>query len=404
MTQSDVDEAVEASEVVEPAQPTKPKRVSFAHRLWTGEISYDFVGHSRWWYTLSGVLILISVVSLLVGGLHLGIEFTGGSNYKVNVPEGATKVLDDYRVAVIESGVSNMDGTTVTAIGTSRISIETRTLTAEEQGVVCDAIAKVAGVSCVDSEAVDYKQIGGSWGKQVTQQAGIALGVFLLLVSALMAVYFRNLKMSLAAITALVHDMIITVGVYSLVGFTVTPAALTGLLTILGYSLYDNVVVFDKVRENTANLEDYKASYPELANLSVNQVLVRSINTTVIGVLPVAAILFAGAFILGSGPLEDIGLALFVGMIIGAYSSIFLATPLLVRLRMMEPEMKLHSQRVEKRRQKLAKAAASSSTLDEDEINSATYTIEKSSSPTAASEMTRVQPVRASRAQRLKEG
>jgi len=175
-------------------------------------------------------------------------------------------------------------------------------------------------------------------------------------VSVLMAAYFRDWKKALSGLIALVHDMVITVGFYALVGFTVTPATLTGLLTILGYSLYDTVVVFDKVRENTANLDDYRYTYAEATNRSVNQVLIRSINTTIIGVLPVAAILFAGAFILGSGPLEDIGLALFVGMIIGAYSSIFIAAPLLSSLRMREPAMVQQAQRVAKRRDKAVKA------------------------------------------------
>jgi preprotein translocase subunit SecF len=323
-------------DVLDTIAPTPPKKVSFAHRLWTGEVSYDFVGHTRWWYIISSVLILISIASILFRGLALGIEFRGGSNFQVNVDTVTSATLDEFRQAVLGSGVTDLDGTSVATIGTGRVSIETRSLDADEQIKVREAIATAAGTI---SEAVDYQQIGASWGKQVTRQAGIALVVFLVLVALLIGIYFRDWKKAASALVALLHDMLITVGIYALVGFTVTPATLTGLLTILGYSLYDTVVVFDKVRENTANLDEYKSTYPEAANRSVNQVLVRSINTTVIGVLPVAAILFAGAFILGSGPLEDIGLALFVGMIIGAYSSIFIATPLLVHLRMAEPEM-----------------------------------------------------------------
>ncbi len=189
-----------------------------------------------------------------------------------------------------------------------------------------------------------------SWGKQITQQAAIALVVFLVLVGLLIWIYFRDAKMSVAALLALGHDLVITIGVYALVGFTVTPATMIGVLTILGYSLYDTVVVFDKVRENVAAMETNKVTYTEAANHAVNQVLVRSLNTTIIGVLPVAAILFAGVFVLGSGPLEDLGLALFVGMIAGAYSSIFIATPLLAQLREREPEMTAHRERVERRR------------------------------------------------------
>jgi len=338
-----------------PPAPTPLKKPGFAHRLWTGEISYNFVGHARWWYIASAILILVSIVSLLVRGLDLGIEFRGGSNFKVNVTEVTSATVDDFRQAVLRSGVSGLDGTNVTTIGTTRVSVETRALNAIEQVEVRQAIAHQAGTT---SEKVDYQQIGASWGQQVTRQAGIALVAFLVLVSLLMGIYFRDWKKALSAIVALIHNLIITVGIYALVGFTVTPATLTGMLTILGYSLYDNVVVFDKVRENTANMDDYRWTYPEAANHSLNQVLIRSINTTIIGVLPVAAILFAGAFILGSGPLEDIGLALFVGMIVGAYSSIFIATPLLVHLRMREPAMIQQAIRVEKRREKLAKAEA----------------------------------------------
>jgi preprotein translocase subunit SecF len=197
----------------------------------------------------------------------------------------------------------------------------------------------------------------------VTQKAIIALVVFVVLVFALIGLYFRHWKMALSAIVCLLHDLVVTVGVYALVGFSVTPATLTGVLTILGYSLYDTVVVFDKVRENWAETEDSRLTHAEAANLADNQVLMRSINTTVIGVLPVAALLFAGAFVLGSGPLEDIGLALFVGMLVGAYSSIFIATPLLSQLTDLDPKIKEHDDRVRRRRAK-AKLAPAAVTVE----------------------------------------
>jgi len=378
--------------LVETPAVSTPKKVSFAHRLWTGEISYDFVGHTRWWYMLSGALILISILSISIRGLDLGIEFRGGSNFKVSVAEVTPATLDQFREAVINSGPTELDGTTVATVGTGRVSIETRALSVDEQVTVREAIAELAGTT---SESVDYQQIGSSWGKQVTRQAAIALVVFLVLVAFLIGIYFRDWKMAVSALVALLHDMIITVGIYALVGFTVTPATLTGLLTILGYSLYDTVVVFDKVRENTADLDEYKETYAEAANHAVNQVLVRSINTTVIGVLPVAAILFAGAFILGSGPLEDIGLALFVGMIIGAYSSIFIATPLLVHLRMGEPAMIQQAQRVAKRREKLTKATSA-----QEQTQEPTYTISTASDSDEG--FVRNQPVRTSRSKRVK--
>jgi len=220
----------------------------------------------------------------------------------------------------------------------------------EEVPKVRAAIASELGIS---SEDVAYSLIGASWGGQITERALIALAVFLTLVAIVIWAYFRDAKMSAAALIALVHDLMLTIGIYALVGFTVTPATLIGVLTILGYSLYDTVVVFDKVREN---VRDIKASttrtYSEAANLAVNQVLVRSINTTIIGVLPVAALLFAGTVILGEGPLKDLALALFVGMVSGAYSSIFIATPLLAQLKEREPDMKKLTTRVNNRRQR----------------------------------------------------
>jgi len=317
----------------------------------------------------------------------------------VSVAEVTPATLDQFREAVINSGVGELDGTTVATVGTGRVSIETRALNVDEQITVREAIAELAGTT---SESVDYQQIGSSWGKQVTRQAAIALVVFLVLVAFLIGLYFRDWKMAVSALVALLHDMIITVGIYALVGFTVTPATLTGLLTILGYSLYDTVVVFDKVRENTANLDEYKETYAEAANHAVNQVLVRSINTTVIGVLPVAAILFAGAFILGSGPLEDIGLALFVGMIIGAYSSIFIATPLLVHLRMGEPAMVQQAQRVAKRREKLVKAeTAKDEKLSEPSYPSG-FQVVQTVSESDDDTFVRNQPVRVARSKRVK--
>ena len=155
--------------------------------------------------------------------------------------------------------------------------------------------------------------------------------------------------MSVAALVALLHDLVLTVGIYALVGFTVTPATMIGVLTILGYSLYDTVVVFDRIRENIRELTNTRLTYSTAANSALNQVLVRSLNTTIIGVLPVAALLFAGAFILGKGPLKDLGLALFVGMIAGAYSSIFIATPMLAQMRESDPDMQEHRERLARR-------------------------------------------------------
>jgi preprotein translocase subunit SecF len=318
------------------------------HQLYTGELSYDFIGHRRRWYLISAILIVISIASLLIFHLQFGIEFKGGADFQVKTTVTAHTV-PDMRAAIENSGVPDLQDSTINVIGGNQVRVQTRTLDpVNEVPKVRSAIAQEAGTT---SENVAYSLIGASWGSQITSKAVLALVVFLILVTLVIWIYFRNGKMSAAALIALGHDLILTVGIYALVGFTVTPATLIGVLTILGYSLYDTVVVFDKVRENSRDLKSSSSrTYGEAANLAVNQVLVRSINTTVIGVLPVAALLFAGAFILGEGPLKDLALALFVGMVSGAYSSIFIATPLLVQMKEREPDMKKLSARVASRR------------------------------------------------------
>jgi preprotein translocase subunit SecF len=325
---------------------------TIGHRLYTGEVSYDFIGHRRRWYIVSAVLIGASILALLVRGLDFGIEFKGGADFKAATIVTA-QTVDSMKDALGNSGVPDLDDATVNTIGNNQVRVQTRTLDpTEEVPKVRAAIAKEVGIP---SDQVAYSLIGASWGGQITERALIALGVFLALVALVIGIYFRDAKMSAAALIALVHDLILTIGIYALVGFTVTPATLIGVLTILGYSLYDTVVVFDKVRENVRDLRSSTArTYSEAANLAVNQVLVRSINTTIIGVLPVVALLFAGAVILGEGPLKDLALALFVGMVSGAYSSIFIATPLLAQMKEREPDMKKLAARVRARRAKEA--------------------------------------------------
>jgi preprotein translocase subunit SecF len=320
------------------------------HQLYTGEVSYDFIGRRRTWYIVSSVLILVALAAVLIRGLDYGIEFKGGADFKVNTTVTAT-TIETMRTALDNSGVPDLQESTINTIGDSQVRVQTRTLDATtEVPKVRAAIAQAAGTT---PDQVAYSLIGASWGGQITQKALLALGVFLVLVTLVIWAYFRNGKMSLAALVALLHDLILTVGIYALVGFTVTPATVIGVLTILGYSLYDTVVVFDKVRENVRDIKSSTTkTYSEAANLAVNQVLVRSINTTIIGVLPVAALLFAGAVILGEGPLKDLALALFVGMVSGAYSSIFIATPLLAQLMEREPDMKKLATRVANRRAK----------------------------------------------------
>ncbi len=315
------------------------KMSRLGNALYEGDVSIDFVGRKWLWYSISAVIIVLAVGGLYVKGLNFGIEFEGGVEYTVSVQSGqATQAnADKIRNAVANTGLDGASSPIVNTSGRDTIRVQTEALTNDEAVQVTDAIAKVVDVNA--DKAISTQDVGASWGAQVAKRALTGLIVFLVLVVLFIWAYFREWKMSAAALVALGHDLVITVGVYALSGFEVTPATVTGLLTILGFSLYDTVVVFDKVRENTRNLRRSNQTYSQLANLAVNQTLVRSVNTTVVALLPVAAILYVGVFTLGSGALKDLALSLFVGMAAGAYSSIFIATPLAVQLKSGEKEI-----------------------------------------------------------------
>ncbi len=313
---------------------------SWGNALHSGEKSYPIVQRRALWFTISGVLMVLSIALLLIRGLTFGIDFTGGSQWVVTGSEVtdtqpaldvATEVLGDAEARATELGLT--DGTA--------IRLQVGDTTQEQQGEISDGLASAYGVT--DSD-ISFDLIGPTWGQEVGAAALQGLVIFLILVTIVMSLYFRAWRMAVAGLAALAHDLLFTVGIYALVGFEVTPASVIGFLTVLGYSLYDTVVVFDKVRENTENVTSQKTfTYAEQANLAVNQTLVRSINTSVVALLPVSAILFIGSFVLGAGTLRDISLALFVGMAVGTYSSIFVATPLEVALRGSEPRIKEHT-------------------------------------------------------------
>lgn len=380
------------------------KTHDIAHRLYVGEIEYDFIGKRKLWYRISAVVLLICALALLIRGLNLGIEFRGGSDFQATTANASTKV-DEVRKAVASVDLPDSEDINVTSVGSNTIRVQLRALESSEVGKVKQAIGAELGIA---ADEVAYSLIGPSWGSQITTQGLLALGVFLVLVMGLIGVYFRDFKMSIAAVVALLHDLAVTVGVFAVLGFSVTPASLIGLLTILGYSLYDTVVVFDKVRENVADLQTSRETYSAAANRAVNQVLVRSINTTIIGVLPVAAILFAGVFVLGTGALKDLGLALFVGMVVGAYSSIFIATPLLAQIKEREPANAEHRAKLERSADKLAaKAARQAKTQsatgapagDEEPIRESEDVI---TAVPVSDTLIRVQPRRSSRSDRKK--
>ncbi len=233
------------------------KKASIAHRLYTGEVSYDFVAKRNRWYIVSGIVILISLLAIGFRGLNLGIEFSGGVEFQAPVAVNSSTV-EDVRGAVQALNIAGNDDITVNTIGDNQVRVQTTALTPDEVTQVKSAIATQVRVQ---PEDVAYSAIGASWGQQITTQAVIALVVFVALVMLLIWVYFREWKMSIAAIIALAHDMVVTVGIYALVGFTVTPATMIGVLTILGYSLYDTIVVFDRIRENTRELTSSKLTY-----------------------------------------------------------------------------------------------------------------------------------------------
>ena len=326
-------------------------------RLYQGLTTIDFVGRRRTWFTISIILIVVGLGSLGVRGFNLGIDFKGGSSWEVLAPHAT---IGSITSAVEKAGLSQP---IVEKLGkdTYQVSADINSLSSDQQtkltNAVVDAMAKVAGVS---TNQVSSSNVGPTWGGQITRRALEALIVFFIAVVAYISIRFEP-KMAYAAFIAMVHDLLVTVGVYSLFGFQITPDTVIALLTILGYSLYDTVVVFDRVRDNTGGvLKGGNLSYPDMVNLSMNQTLARSINTSLVAILPVLSVLVVGAYILGATTLQNFGLALTVGLLSGAYSSIFIASPLLSLFKEREPRFRELALRVAARseREVLSPAAA----------------------------------------------
>lgn len=311
------------------------------NRLYSGESSINIVSRRKLWYAIAAVVVILSIALPAVrGGFNLGIEFRGGSEFRLTNSQELPQSLAVDAIQEVVPGVQ----VSVTQVGIADLRIQTEQLADEESEVARLKLGEAYGVP---GEEVASSFIGPNWGADVTRQALTGLIVFLVLVSILMALYFRSWKMSAAALIALAHDLVITIGIYGALGLEVTPAAVIGFLTILSYSLYDTVVVFDKVRENTLEIQYSETrTFGEMVNLGVNQTLVRSINTSIVGVLPVASILFIGSLLLGAGTLRDIALVMMVGTIVGTYSSIFLAAPVYAHLRENEPQIKAASEKV----------------------------------------------------------
>lgn len=306
--------------------------------LYSGKVSFDFIGRRKLWYTIAAVLVALSILApVLKGGFNFGIEFRGGSEFRIDGVSNQSQALAREAVQTVEPTIEPL----ITTVGLSSVRVQTEQLddvTSEEMRIA------LADAYEVESSSVTSSFIGANWGADVTEKALIGLLVFLLLVSLFMALYFRTIKMSVAALVALAHDMVLTLGIYALSGFEITPAAVIGFLTILGYSLYDTVVIFDKIRENTLDVEfSETTTFASQVNLAINQTIVRSVNTSIVAALPIASILVIGAVILGTGTLRDISLALFVGVLVGTFSSVFIAGPLYVHLR--EREARFNSQK-----------------------------------------------------------
>ena len=317
------------------------------HRLYHGETAFPLIQRRKGFYIASGLLVLVALVSMLFRGFNLGVEFKGGAVFQAQ--DKSRVAIADVRSAMTAAGVKDPIVQTVKSTdGSTSYRVETEALSLGEQNKVQAALAKTTGVQ---ANEVSITSVSSSWGKQVTRKALYGLVIFLIAVVIYISIRFEP-KMAAAAIIALIHDLLLAAGVYSVLGFVVTPSTIIALLTVLGYSLYDTIVVFDKVAENTQGIEKQsQRTYAEAAELAVNQTFMRSINTSLIALLPVSGLLFVGALLLGAGTLKDLALALFVGLASGAYSSLFLATPLLADLKEREPRFQqLHTRVIERRK------------------------------------------------------
>jgi preprotein translocase subunit SecF len=314
---------------------------SIGARLYRGEVGYDFVGKRKIWYGLSILITLTAIIGLAVRGLNMGIEFSGGAVF--TTPKTSVSSSQAEHAAEQASGHTAL----VQELGNGGLRIQ---ISGVDTGKSDEIKQKLSKDLKMPAQDINADLVGPSWGEQIANKAWMGLGIFMALVVLYLAIAFEW-RMALAALIALIHDLTITVGIYALVGFEVSVGTVIGLLTILGYSLYDTVVVFDGLKEASRGIhKQSRWTYSEIANRSLNGTLVRSVNTTVVALLPVAGLLFIGGGFLGAGMLNDISLSLFVGLAAGAYSSIFIATPVVADLKERDPQMKALAKRVRAKR------------------------------------------------------
>jgi preprotein translocase subunit SecF len=306
-------------------------------RLYRGQTQFDFINRWKYWFALSGAVIAVGLVALGVGGLNFSIDFKGGTVWQVPTNASVATVRAD--ISKVSSGLGQATITQLTnrQTGHKEIEVQAAAKVTGNVNLVNRVTAELAKIGHVPVRDVNTNLVGPSWGSSITSKAIEAVVVFLVLISICIALYFEA-KMAIGALVALVHDMLVTVGIYALSGFQVSPDTVIAFLTVLGYSLYDTIVVFDKVKENTRGLASTnRFTYTDVVNLSMNQVMARSVNTSFVAIMPVFCILVIGSWIMGATALNDFGLALFIGLMSGAYSSIFIASPILALLKEREP-------------------------------------------------------------------
>jgi preprotein translocase subunit SecF len=331
-------------------------RSGLATRLYRGEAGLSIIGRRKLWFSIAAALILVALLSVVFRGFTLGIEFSGGNSFQVPASVGT---LDQAENAVADA-LGEAAGEEASVVSTQRVGgaggsfyeVRTSDVGPEESTEVRTLVGERFAIP---ADQISANRVSASWGGQVTERAVLGLLAFVALVTLYLIIRFEW-RMAVAAVSGLLLNLVLTAGVYSLVGFEVTPSTVIGFLTILGFALYDLVVVFDKVQENTRGITGSSTrTYGEAANLAVNQTLMRSINTSAVALLPVGGLLFIGAGLLGAGTLKDLGLVLFVGMATAFFTSIFFATPLLVTLKDYEPRIQAHTKRVLARRAAIAR-------------------------------------------------
>ncbi|OXM43906.1 protein translocase subunit SecF [Amycolatopsis alba] len=350
--------------VVDDNTTTAGKRDSIFRRLYVGTGAFDVVGKRKRWYLFFGALVLVCVASMGIKGFNFGIDFEGGTQIQMPANGKSGQITEQQAKDVFAEALGRPadEAQKVGTGGSSTIQLRSETLETSEVNKLKEALFEKLGPIGSDGQpsvqAISDSAVSASWGGEISRQALIALGVFLLAVTLFLALYFDT-RMAAAALISLLHDIVVTAGVYSLIGFEVTPATVVGLLTILGFSLYDTVVVFDKVRENTRGLLGLtRRTFGEAANLALNQTLMRSFNTALIAMLPILGLLVVGYILLGSGTLQDLALVQLTGTVVGVLSSVALATPLLVDLKMRDPKFRQQADRVHARRASQARKAA----------------------------------------------